>query len=164
MVTATDIVLAWLVGRVVFGNGHPAIDYLLLLAVADDALGMIIIAVFYPDPYEPVEPVWLLLVGLGMLVAFTLRKWHFRKERASHQDWQPYVWIAGLICWIGLLKAHLNPALALVPIVPFMPGPNHEALEHLEEEVEEELEEEAMEMDGMHAKDLIEVRSRRTRL
>jgi len=159
VVTATDIVLAWLVGRVVFGNGHPAIDYLLLLAVADDALGMVIIAVFYPDPYEPVEPVWLLLVLLAMLVAFLLRKWHFRKERASHQDWQAYVWIAGVISWIGLVKAHLNPALALVPIVPFMPGPNHDALEHLEEEVEEELEEEAVEMDGMHAKDLIEHRT-----
>ena len=31
IVTATDIVLAWLVARIVFGDGHPAIDYLLLL-------------------------------------------------------------------------------------------------------------------------------------
>ena len=33
-----------------FGDGHPAIDFLLLLAVADDLCGIIIIAVFYPDP------------------------------------------------------------------------------------------------------------------
>ena len=30
VVTATDTVLAWLIGRVVFGDGHPAIDYLLV--------------------------------------------------------------------------------------------------------------------------------------
>ena len=39
--TATDIPIAWMVARVVFGDGHPAIDYLLLLAVADDALGLV---------------------------------------------------------------------------------------------------------------------------
>ena len=41
VVTATDIPIAWMVARVVFGDGHPAIDYLLLLAVADDALGLV---------------------------------------------------------------------------------------------------------------------------
>jgi NhaA family Na+:H+ antiporter len=41
-------------------KGHPAIDYLLLLAVADDALGMVIIAIFYTDPSSPVQPQWLL--------------------------------------------------------------------------------------------------------
>ena len=51
--TATDIALAWLVARVIFGNGHPAINFLLLLAVADDAIGLGIIAVFYPDPDHP---------------------------------------------------------------------------------------------------------------
>ena len=32
--TATDIALAWLVARSVFGRGHPAINFLLLRAVA----------------------------------------------------------------------------------------------------------------------------------
>src|SRR5262245_23354588 len=38
--TATDIALAWLVARAIFGRGHPAVDFLLLLAVADDAIGL----------------------------------------------------------------------------------------------------------------------------
>ena len=59
--TATDIALAWLVARIVFGSHHSAVNFLLLLAVADDAIGLGIIAVFYPDPNHPVEPVWLLL-------------------------------------------------------------------------------------------------------
>ena len=42
--TATDIALAWLVARTIFGRGHPAVNFLLLLAVADDAIGLVIIA------------------------------------------------------------------------------------------------------------------------
>ena len=62
--TATDIALAWLVARVVFGARHAAVSFLLLLAVADDAAGMGIIAVFYPDPKHPTAPAWLGLVAL----------------------------------------------------------------------------------------------------
>ena len=42
--TATDIALAWLVIRLLFGARHPAVSFLLLLAVADDAIGLGIIA------------------------------------------------------------------------------------------------------------------------
>ena len=44
--TATDIAFSYLVGRLVFGAGHPAVRFLLLLAIADDAAGLIILAVF----------------------------------------------------------------------------------------------------------------------
>jgi NhaA family Na+:H+ antiporter len=47
--TATDIAFSYLVGRLVFGAGHPAVRFLLLLAIADDAAGLIILAVFYPQ-------------------------------------------------------------------------------------------------------------------
>src|SRR5690606_37556511 len=39
--TATDIAFSYMVARIVFGGGHPAIPFLLLLAIADDALGLI---------------------------------------------------------------------------------------------------------------------------
>ena len=45
-----------MVALAAFGHGHPAIDYLLLLAVADDGIGMVIIAAFYGDPANPVQP------------------------------------------------------------------------------------------------------------
>ena len=45
--TATDIAFCYLVGRLVFGAGHPAVSFLLLLAIADDAAGLIILAIFY---------------------------------------------------------------------------------------------------------------------
>ena len=113
--TATDIALAWLVARMAFGQGHPAISFLLLLAVADDGLGLAIIAIFYPDPNSPVEPLFLLLVVLAMVIAFTLRR-----QRIT--NFWPYLVGPGLLSWAGLFLAHLHPALALVAVVPFMPS------------------------------------------
>ncbi len=117
--TATDIALAWLVARSVFGKRHPAVVFLLLLAVADDAVGLVIIAVFYGDPTVPAEPVWLLLTLAAMGVAFALK-------RANVRRWEPYVAIAGPMAWCGLMLAHLHPALALTFVVPFIPGPHRD--------------------------------------
>ncbi len=117
--TATDIALAWLVARTVFGKGHPAINFLLLLAVADDAIGLAIIAIFYGDPHLPVRPEFLLLILLGMAAAYGMR-------RAGLKSWIPYIGICGPLSWLGLSLAHLHPALALVFIVPFLPGPRRD--------------------------------------
>ena len=116
--TATDIALAWLVARVVFGNKHPAVSFLLLLAVADDAIGLGIIAVAYPK-YEPDVMQLLYWTVPGMLLAYGMRK-------KGVNTWLPYILFAGVLSWIGLSKAHLHPALALVPIVPFIPGPTRD--------------------------------------
>jgi NhaA family Na+:H+ antiporter len=123
--TATDIALAWLLARLIFGACHPAVSFLLLLAVVDDGIGLAIIAIFYPDPLHPTEPIWLILVVIAMAIAFNL------KRRAVLSYW-PYILIAGLISWLGMYSAHLHPALSLVFIVPFLPSagqsvPNHSA-------------------------------------
>jgi len=117
--TATDIALAWLAARFVFGKGHPAVAFLLLLAVADDAIGLVIIAVFYGDPEVAAAPYWLLLTLAGMLVALLLR-------RMGVRCWPPYIFIAGPLSWSGLILAHLHPALALAVIVPFLPWPQRD--------------------------------------
>lgn len=113
--TATDISLAWMFALLVFGAGHPAINFLLLLAIVDDALGMVIIAVFYPDPQNPVRPEFLGFVAAAMVFAFVLRKLKVPK-------WAVYVVLCGPISWFGLFKSHVHPALALVFVVPFMPA------------------------------------------
>ncbi len=117
--TATDIALAWLVASVVFGRRHPAVSFLLLLAIADDAIGLGIIAVFYPDPLHPVAPQWLGLTLAGMGIAFLLR-------RGKVASYWPYLLLGGGLSWLGLFKAHIHPALALVFIVPFLPHPPSE--------------------------------------
>lgn len=117
--TATDIALAWLVARMVFGASHPAVSFLLLLAVADDGIGLGIIAIFYPDPAHPVQPIFLLLVAAAAGLAFVLRK-------KNVQSFWPYLLVPGVLSWSGLFLAHLHPALALVPVVPFMPNMGHD--------------------------------------
>lgn len=125
--TATDIALAWLVASLVFGRHHPAISFLLLLAIADDAIGLAIIAIFYPDPTQPADPRWLMLVAAGMGVAYLLRQ----KKTAGY--W-PYLLLGGGLSWLGLFKAHLHPALALVFIVPFLPHRSREEKHIFEED------------------------------
>lgn len=112
--TATDISIAWVTALCVFGPGHPAINYLLLLAVVDDGLGLIIIALAYPDKDNPLQPQWLGLVLLAMFIAYCLR-------RLRCGRWSPYVFLAGPVAWLGLLFASLHPSLALVFVVPFIP-------------------------------------------
>lgn len=117
--TATDIALAWLVARILFGKGHAAVSFLLLLAVADDAIGLGIIAVGYPDPAHPTvwgNLVWL-LPGMGLALGLRL---------AKVQSWVPYILFGGAFCWWGLYSAHLHPALALVFVVPFLPAPSRD--------------------------------------
>lgn len=109
---ATDIAFSYMLARIIFGAGHPAIPFLLLLAIADDALGLIILAIFYPQ--GEVKLIWMLLpvmaVGIGLL---------FQRIRLRSFWW--YLGIPGIISWIGFAKAGLHPALGLLPIIPTIP-------------------------------------------
>jgi NhaA family Na+:H+ antiporter len=125
--TATDIALAWLIASMVFGKRHPAISFLLLLAIADDAIGLAIIAVFYPDPTVPAAPQWLLLTVAGAGLAYLFR-------RSKVRSYWAYLILGGGLSWIGLFKAHLHPALALAFIVPFLPHPPREDKHIFEED------------------------------
>lgn len=144
--TATDIAFSYLVGRMVFGAGHPAVRFLLLLAIADDAGGLIILAVFYPT--GELAPQWLLL-SLGAAVAvFALFNWLPRRLDRGDQlrpnstwvrkklSFWPYL-VAGCLSWYGFQEAGIHPALGLLPIVPTVPHADRgfgifaEAEEHL---------------------------------
>ena len=118
--TATDIALAWLAARLLFGKSHPAVSFLLLLAVADDAIGLGIIAFGYPDPAHPTEWFHLLWLPPAMIYAYSMRQFGVR-------HWAWYVVPGGVMCWWGLFCAGLHPALALVFIVPFLPAPKRDA-------------------------------------
>ena len=110
---ATDIAFSYLVARFVFGPTHPALPFLLLLAIADDALGLIILALFYPS--APLQPLaFALLLGSGVGVA-----WALRRRRVA--TFWPYVVLSGPLSWAGFYVGGFHPALALVPIVPFIP-------------------------------------------
>ncbi len=110
---ATDIAFSFLAARMIFGPRHPAIPFLLLLAIADDALGLVIIAVFYPSGIvRPWEFSAVLSVALGLA-------WWLRR-RPTATFW-PYILGPGVISWFAFHLGGLHPALGLVPIVPFLP-------------------------------------------
>jgi NhaA family Na+:H+ antiporter len=110
---ATDIAFSYLVARTIFATGHPAIPFLLLLAIADDAMGLIILAVFYPSGDVSMLSL-AMLMGPALLVA-----WLLRRGRVSNFWW--YLLGPGVLSWFALHEGGLHPALALVPILPFMP-------------------------------------------
>lgn len=125
--TATDIALAWLVARLVFGAYHPAVSFLLLIAILDDGIGLLIIALFYPDPLNPVVPMWLLATLAGMIVALFLKK-------AKIKSYWPYLIFGGILSWTGLYLTHIHAALALVFIVPFLPNSTKESAHLFEDD------------------------------
>jgi len=128
--TATDIAFSYLVGRLVFGAGHPAVRFLLLLAIADDAAGLIILAVFYPS--GELAPEWLLLSVAAAAGVYLLFNWLPRRLDAGDQNrprstfvreklsFWPYL-IAGCASWYGFMVSGLHPALGLLPIVVTIP-------------------------------------------
>jgi NhaA family Na+:H+ antiporter len=110
---ATDIAFSAMVARLAFPAAHPAIPYLLLLAIADDALGLVILAVFYPS-----GPLSLPALAGLMLAAVLTAMW--LRRRGTRSFWA-YVIGPGTLSWAALYLGGFHPALALVPIVPFMP-------------------------------------------
>ncbi len=128
--TATDIAFSYLVGRMIFGAGHPAVRFLLLLAIADDAAGLLILAIFYPS--EALNFTWLLLSFGAAFAAYLLFNWLPRtldrgNEMRPISTWVrrrlsywPYV-AAGCASWYGFMMAGIHPALGLLPVVPAIP-------------------------------------------
>jgi len=115
---ATDIAFSAMIARAIFPTGHPAIPFLLLLAIADDALGLIILAVFYPS-----GPLSILSLVVIMTVALLAAYW--LKSRGVGSFWI-YAVGPGSLSWVALYVGGFHPALALVPIVPFMPHAPHD--------------------------------------
>ena len=128
--TATDIAFSYLVGRLIFGAGHPAVRFLLLLAIADDAAGLIILAVFYPS--GDLAPSWLLFSFGAAIAVYVLANWLPRRMDRGKQERPTSTWVreklgfwpyalAGALCWYGFQESGIHPALGLLPIVATIP-------------------------------------------
>ena len=110
---ATDIAFSYMAARMIFPKGHPAIPFLLLLAIADDAFGLILLALFYPTgTVSLVTLVALLIPAVGAA-------WLLKRRRVK--TFWAYALIPGGLSWAALYLGGIHPALALVPVVPFMP-------------------------------------------
>ena len=109
---ATDIAFSYLVAKLIFGNGHPAIAFLLLLAIADDAAGLAILAVFYPT--GETNFYWFGLTVFAIVTGLTM------KRKGVNNFWW-YLLVPGVLSWISFYMSGLHAALGLVPIIPTMP-------------------------------------------
>jgi len=116
----TDTVLAYLVGRRLFGAGHPALMLLLLLSIATDILALLVLGL--TNPNLSIRLLWLLLPAAACWAV-----WRFdgrtpdtdateRDRRRGLALW-PYL-IAGALSWFGVAASGLPGALGLLPLVP----------------------------------------------
>jgi len=109
---ATDIAFSYLIARLVFGKEHPATPFLLLLAIADDAFGLLIIALFYPQ--KQVTLSWLALSIAAVLMGLAMR-------RLKVKSFWWYLVFPGTLSWAGFELAGIHPALGFLPIIPTLP-------------------------------------------
>ena len=125
--TATDIAFAMLFARLIFGKGHPAVLFVTVLAIMDDAVGLIIVGGFY-SPYE-LHLEWLGLLLPVMVIGGILKYFHYKKRFLRHlckcglvclPSYVPY-FLLGCVSWYAFYRAGIHPALGLLPIVPVMP-------------------------------------------
>jgi NhaA family Na+:H+ antiporter len=108
---AIDVAFAYFVVKTIFRR-HPAVGFLLVLAIVSDAIAMVAIA--SRSAFVAVYPGGTVLMAAAMLSAYTFRR------RGVRTFW-PYLAVCGPLSWAALYLDGFHPALALVPIVPFLP-------------------------------------------
>src|SRR3984893_11444843 len=109
---AIDIPGTYVIARMIFGR-HPAVPFLLVLAISADAIGLAAVAVVHPvGDANPV--IGLVLMAAAVSGAAVLR------HRRVKSFW-PYLLGPGAVSWWALFLGGVHPALALVPIIPFFP-------------------------------------------
>jgi NhaA family Na+:H+ antiporter len=112
VVAGIDLAFAYFIVKSIFRR-HPAVSFLLLLAVASNILGFLAIAPqFIVGDRRAGGAAALMAAAVGL--AALLR--HLRVSA-----FWPYLFAAGGLSWLALYVEGFHPALALVPIVPFLP-------------------------------------------
>jgi Na+:H+ antiporter, NhaA family len=114
---AVDLAFAYFLAIVIFRR-HPVLPLFIVVALSSNALGFAALApAATARQFQPATLLVLMTAALG--VAFVLRR------RGTRSFW-PYVIAGGGLSWAALVFGGIHPALALVPIVPFMPRAAHD--------------------------------------
>jgi NhaA family Na+:H+ antiporter len=107
-----DLAVMYFFARLIFRR-HPMVPLLMLLGIASNAVGFVVLAVLYPTR-EPQAIIGIVSLALGVVVALLLR------SRRVRSFW-PYLIGAGGLFWYGFFRLGVHPGLALVPMMPFLP-------------------------------------------
>jgi Na+:H+ antiporter, NhaA family len=109
---ATDVALAYVIARLIFPR-HPAVPFVLLLALASDAFGFVAMASFYPmSELQPDVAAGFMIAALALAAAL---RW------MRVRSFWPYILAPGALSWAALYLGGFHAAFALVPILPFLP-------------------------------------------
>jgi NhaA family Na+:H+ antiporter len=114
---AIDIPGSYIIARLIFGR-HPAVPFLLLVAISADAIGLAAVAVLHP--VGDAQPA----IGLGLMAVAVGGAAVLRRRRVK--TFWAYLIGPGLVSWWALFLGGVHPALALVPILPFLPHGRHD--------------------------------------
>ena len=109
---ALDVAFAYFIAKAIFPRRRGPVAFLLLLAIVSNALGIVTIAIAFPAP--DAYPAALVLMAAAVLLAAWLR------SAKIDRIWL-YLVTSGTLSWLGCYWGGIPPALALVPIVPFLP-------------------------------------------
>jgi NhaA family Na+:H+ antiporter len=112
---AIDLAFGYFVIKSIF-HRRGAVGFLLVAAVATDLIALLVVVLRHP--VVSIRPGGTLLMVAALGVAELLRR------RRVRSFW-PHLAICGTLSWFALYLDGLHPAVALVPIVPFMPRGHH---------------------------------------
>jgi NhaA family Na+:H+ antiporter len=110
---AQDVALAYFIAKAIFVHRRGPVAFLILMAIVSDGIGIASIALWHPTNPDA-WPVAGGLMAAAILVAAGLRA--ARVDRL----WV-YLVTSGTLSWVACYWAGIQPALAFVPLVPFLP-------------------------------------------
>lgn len=108
---AVDIVAAYYILKAL-GMRRGIVGFAMLTGIVADGLGLAAIA--SRGPVVSVGMAGTLLIAAGIASAAVLR------QSGVRRFW-PYLFVSGTLSWVGFFLNGLQPALALIPIVLFLP-------------------------------------------
>ncbi|HEV3063042.1 MAG TPA: Na+/H+ antiporter NhaA [Vicinamibacterales bacterium] len=109
--SAIDVAFCYFTAKIIFRK-RAATPFLLLLAIATNVVVLAVVMAQYPVAERHLAGLALMAVAIGVAV---LLRW----QRVA--SFWPYLLIGGTLSWTAFLWFGVNPALALVPIVPLQP-------------------------------------------
>jgi NhaA family Na+:H+ antiporter len=114
---AIDVAAGYYVLKIIVRRSG-ALPFLLLLALVTNAAGLMFVASQPPRAEVHSGAVVLMLTAVGIAAVMNRRRVH---------GFGPYIVICGTLSWFAFYWQGIHPALALIPVVPFLPRePRHE--------------------------------------
>jgi len=108
---AIDVAAGYYVLKTIVGRGG-ALSFLVVTGIVTNAAGLLILALWPAFTMGHLGGAVLLVVAVSLAAMM---------RRSKVRAFWPYLAVCGTLSWVAFYWAGVHPALALVPIVPFLP-------------------------------------------